>query len=237
MRPQELISAARAARRGSLAEQHGKQLLAHYGIAVPRSVVVQPEDVLVTRLKSLNPPYVVKVMSPVILHKSDVGGVRVKLPSIAEVGAAIRTMLDNPTIADQPLDGFLVEEMAPAGQELVVGGIKDAQFGPLVMVGLGGIFVEVLKDVAFRICPIEPIDAREMLEELKGKALLEGVRGMPAVSKDALVDVLLKVGGKDGLLLALEDDIAEADINPLIVGKKGAVAVDARFILSPEAAR
>jgi len=237
MRPQELIAAARAAGRGSLAEQRGKELLAHYGIAVPRLVLVQPEDVLATKLAGLNPPYVVKVMSPNLLHKSDVGGVRVKLPSIAEVGVAIRTMLDNPSIADQPLDGFLVEEMAPAGQELVVGGIKDAQFGPLVMVGLGGIFVEVLKDVAFRICPIEPIDAREMIAELKGRALLEGARGMPAVSKDALIDVLLKVGGKDGLLLALENDIVEVDINPLIVGKKGAMAVDARFILTPEAAR
>jgi len=237
MRPQELIAAARAGRRGSLDELRGKQLLAHYGIAVPRSVIVQPEDALATRLAGLNPPYVVKVMSPNILHKSDVGGVRIKLPSIAEVGAAIRTMLDNPAIADQPLDGFLVEEMAPAGQELVVGGIQDPQFGPLLMVGLGGIFVEVLKDVAFRICPIEPIDAREMLAELKGKALLEGARGMPPVSKEALMDVLLKVGGRDGLLLALQNDLAEADINPLIVGKQGAVAVDARFILTPEAAR
>lgn len=235
MQPQELIAAARAARRGSLDEQRGKELLAHFGIAVPRSVIVQPGDMLADKLAALQPPYVVKVMSPNILHKSDVGGVRVKLASIAEVGAAIRAMLGNPAIAEQPLDGFLVEEMAPAGQELVVGGIRDPQFGPLVMVGLGGIFVEVLKDVAFRICPIEPIDAREMLEELKGKAMLEGARGLPPVSKDALIDVLLKVGGKDGLLLALCDDLAETDINPLIVGAAGAMAVDARFILSPEA--
>jgi acyl-CoA synthetase (NDP forming) len=119
----------------------------------------------------------------------------------------------------------------------VIGGLNDPQFGPLIMVGLGGIFVEVLQDVAFRICPIERIDAIEMLDELKGKALLDGVRGQAPVSKQALIDVLLKVGGENGLLMQLQADIAEADINPVIVSANGAVAVDARFILTPGDAR
>jgi acyl-CoA synthetase (NDP forming) len=141
-------------------------------------------------------------------------------------------MLERPEIAKARLDGFLVEEMAPAGQELVIGALRDPQFGPLVMVGLGGIFVEVLKDVAFRICPIERIDALEMLDELKGKALLDGARGQAAVSREAIVDMLLQIGGEKGLLMSLSDEIAEADINPLIVSSQGAVAVDARFILT-----
>ena len=114
----------------------------------------------------------------------------------------------------------------------VIGGLRDPQFGPLVMVGLGGIFVEVLRDVSFRICPITRLDAAEMLNELKGVAILDGARGMKPVSIDAIIDVLMKVGGENGLLMQHADDVAEADINPLVVSGNGAVAVDARFILS-----
>jgi succinyl-CoA synthetase beta subunit len=232
MSKNEAIAKARAAGRGSLDELAGKQLLASYGVAVPKSVVVRDAKEVAGAIAGLVLPVVVKVMSPDILHKSDVGGVRVGLKSAEAVADAIATMLANPAIGKQRIDGFLVEEMAPAGQELVIGGIRDPQFGPMVMVGLGGIFVEVLKDVAFRICPIERIDAVEMLDELKGKALLEGARGGKPVSKDAIVDALLKVGGEGGLLMSLADDVVEADINPLIVSGHGAVAADARFILA-----
>jgi acyl-CoA synthetase (NDP forming) len=233
MSAEDSIRAARAAGRSSLDELAGKRLLSQLGIAVPNSVLVAPGEPAARKLVGLKPPFVVKVMSPDILHKSDAGGVRVRLRDAAEVDAAIRAMRDNPAIAKARLDGFLVEEMAPPGEELVVGGLTDPQFGPLVMVGLGGIFVEVMKDVAFRICPIERVDAIEMLSELKAAALLDGARGRAPVSKEALVDVLLRIGGADGLLLHLRDDIAEADLNPVIVSDKGAVAVDARFILTP----
>ena len=227
-----LIGAARKAGRTSLDELSGKQLLAQFGVTVPKSVIVQAGEALAAKLQGLQGPYVVKVMSQDILHKSDVGGVRIRMKDADEVEGAIRDMLERPEIAKARLDGFLVEEMAPAGQELVIGALRDPQFGPLVMVGLGGIFVEVLKDVAFRICPIERIDALEMLDELKGKALLDGARGQAAVSREAIVDMLLRIGGEKGLLMALSDEIAEADINPLIVSSQGAVAVDARFILT-----
>ena len=141
-------------------------------------------------------------------------------------------MLAVPQIASARVDGFLVEEMAPPGQEIVVGGVRDPQFGPLVMVGLGGVFVEVLADVSFRICPITRLDAEEMLDELKGAALLKGARGRKPASRAAIVDVLLKVGGEDGLLMRHAADMQEADINPLIVSETGAVAVDARFVLT-----
>ena len=236
MEPQSIIEQARRERRASLDEMNGKRLLACFGIRVPASIMVQPGESLESKLAVLKPPLVAKVMSAQILHKSDVGGVRMQLQSVAEVQAAIDAMRANPAIAQHPLDGFLVEEMAPAGPELVVGGLKDPQFGPLVMVGLGGIFVEVLKDVAFRICPIERIDALGLLAELQGKALVEGARGQAPVAKDAIVDVLLRIGGQDGLLLRLAEDIAEADLNPVICSADGAVAVDARFVLSERAA-
>jgi acyl-CoA synthetase (NDP forming) len=137
-----------------------------------------------------------------------------------------------PAIKAARVEGYLVEEMAPAGQEIVVGAVRDPDFGPMIMVGLGGIFVEVLADVAFRICPITRLDAVEMLDELKGAAILTGARGRQPVSRDAIIDVLLKIGGDDGLLVRHAEDFKEADINPLIVSATGAVAVDARFILA-----
>jgi acyl-CoA synthetase (NDP forming) len=228
----DIIAEAKSAGRQSLNEAAGKRLLAGYGIAVPKSVTVSDADQVAGVFDTLTPPVVVKVMSPDILHKSDAGGVAVGLNSATEAAAAIQTMLAVPTIADSNRDGFLIEDMAPPGQEIVIGAVRDPQFGPMIMVGLGGIFVEVLADVAFRLCPITERDAREMLHELRGAALLAGARGGKAVSEDAIVDALLRVGGADGLLMAQGDAIDELDINPLIVSADGAVAVDARFILA-----
>jgi acyl-CoA synthetase (NDP forming) len=216
----------------ALDEVAGKRLLAEYGIAVPRSALLSGAGEIGSALAALQPPFVLKVVSPDILHKSDAGGVRLNLQSAAEVAEAMAAMAAAPVIQKARVDGYLLEEMAPAGQEIVVGGLRDAQFGPLVMVGLGGIFVEVLADVAFRICPVTALDAEEMLDELKGAALLRGARGRTPVSREAVVDVLLKVGGESGLLMKHASDIAEADINPIIVFGTQAVAVDARIVLS-----
>ena len=232
MDTRELIAGARREGRAALDERSGKQLLSAYGIAVPRSLVVQDAGAAAAVLETLKPPLVLKLMSPDVLHKSDVGGVKVGLTSAEAVGEAIREMMKVPRIAGSRIDGFLVEEMAPAGVELVVGGVLDPQFGPLVMTGLGGVFVEVFADVSFRICPIVRRDAEEMLDELKGAPLLAGARGRAPVSRAAIVDALLKVGGEAGLLMTHAADIAEADINPLIVSEDGAVAVDARFVLT-----
>ena len=228
----DLVAEARASKRVALDERAGKQLLARFGVSVPSSLVIQDAGAAAAACDRLKPPLALKVMSPDILHKSDAGGVRVGLNGATEVEEAVRAMMRLPRIESARVDGFLLEEMAPAGVELVVGGIRDPQFGPLVMVGLGGVFVEVMGDVAFRICPITRLDAGEMIEELKGAALLRGARGRKPVSREAVVDVLLKVGGEGGLLMMHGDDIAEADINPLIVSEHGAVAVDARFVLT-----
>jgi len=228
----DLITEARVAKRAALDELAGKQLLAGFGVSVPRSIVIQDAGAAAAACGSLKPPLALKVMSPDILHKSDVGGVKVGLRNAGEIEEAIRTMMLRPEIARARIDGFLLEEMAPAGQEVVIGGLRDSQFGPLVMVGLGGVFVEVLADVSFRICPITRLDAEEMLDELKGAPLLRGARGRKPASREAILDALLKVGGKNGLLMTHADEIAEADINPLMVSEHGAVAVDARFVLT-----
>jgi acyl-CoA synthetase (NDP forming) len=225
------VAAAKRAGRNALDESAGKQLLAAHGVKVPHSRVAKGVADVDAVMNGLQTPVVVKVMSPDILHKSDAGGVKINLRSAAEVKAAIEGMLNAPKIKGARIEGFLVEEMAPAGHELVIGGLRDPQFGPLVMVGLGGIFVEILKDVSFRLCPITRIDAEEMIAELKGAAILKGARGTKPASMDAIIDVLLKVGGENGLLMQHAADISEADINPLIVSDTAAVAVDARFIL------
>ena len=232
MNIRDVITKARSESRTALDEFAGKQLLASFGISVPRAAVIKGADEVAAAFAKLTAPLVLKIMSPDILHKSDAGGVRVNLKSAAETADAVRGMMNSPVLRAARIDGFLLEEMAPAGQEVVVGAVRDLQFGPLVMVGLGGIFVEVLADVAFRICPITPLDAREMLAELKGAAVLNGARGRKPASQDAIVDVLLKIGGAGGLLMHHADDFKEADINPLIVSESGAVAADARFILS-----
>ena len=232
MNPTVIIAKARSENRTALDEFAGKQLLASFGISVPKSAVINGADEAAAAFTKLTPPLALKIMSPDILHKSDAGGVKVNLKSAAEVEDAIREIMNAPAIRNVRVDGFLIEEMAPAGQEVVVGAVRDPQFGPLVMVGLGGIFVEVLADVAFRICPVTRLDAQEMLAELKGAAILKGARGRKPVSRDAIIDVLLKVGGDNGLLLRYANDFKEADINPLIVSESGAVAVDARFVLS-----
>ena len=225
------VAAAKRAGRNALDESAGKQLLAAHGVKVPQSRVAKGVADIDAVMNGLQTPVVVKVMSPDILHKSDAGGVKINLKSAAEVKDAIEGMLNAPKIKGARIEGFLVEEMVPAGHELVIGGLRDPQFGPLVMVGLGGIFVEILKDVSFRLCPITRIDAEEMIAELKGAAILKGARGTKPASMDAIIDVLLKVGGENGLLMQHAADISEADINPLIVSDTAAVAVDARFIL------
>ncbi|WP_199533261.1 acetate--CoA ligase family protein [Rhodovulum sp. 12E13] len=220
----------------ALPEAEGKALLAAYGLPVPSTKVVTDPARVADELAGASGPFAVKVVSPDLLHKSDAGGVALGLQDADAVAAAIAEMAARPAIRSARVDGWLVEEMAPKGREMVIGALTDPQFGPILMVGIGGIFVEVLQDVSFRLCPITEADARAMLAELKGHALLEGVRGEAAVDQDALVDAMLRIGGEDGLMMREGAAIAELDINPLIVGERGAMAVDARVILQADAA-
>jgi len=226
--PSGIIARYRRDGRTAVAETDGKLLLRAAGLTVPRSVVVR--DAGAVDLGGLHPPFVAKVLSEDIIHKSDAGGVRLGLQDEGQVRAAIEAMMRVPAIAAARLDGFLVEEMARPGTEIVVGALRDPQFGATVMVGLGGVLVEILKDVAFRVCPITNQDACAMLDQLRGAALLNGARGRAPVDRAALIRVLMAVGGAEGLIVRHEE-IAEIDINPIIANEDGLVAVDARFIL------
>jgi acyl-CoA synthetase (NDP forming) len=219
--------AARESGRLALAEPDGKAVLAAACIAVPHGVFVTDLQTIAEDCVGLRFPVAVKGVSPRLIHKSDAGAVRLGLRDVDAVRSACTAVRG----AAGELDGFLVEEMAPPGHEVIVGGIIDPQFGPVVMVGLGGVFVEVFADVAFRICPIERNDAVAMLDDLRAAPLLDGARGGSMASRDTIVDVLLKVGGLEGLLYREQAEILELDINPLIVSESGAVAADARIVL------
>jgi len=174
-------------------------------------------------------PVVLKIVSPDILHKSDVGGVIVNLKDAKEVRNAYKQILQNVKKhkAKAKITGILVQEMAPPSTEVIVGAIKDSQFGPSIMFGLGGIFVEVLKDVTFRVAPITEDEAREMITEVKAYPLLKGYRNQPPVDIDAIVKILLNTSK----LVMEHQEIKELDLNPIMVYEKGAKTVDARIIL------
>ncbi|MEO6986536.1 MAG: acetate--CoA ligase family protein, partial [Paralcaligenes sp.] len=218
----------------ALTEYAAKALLSAFGLLVPHAKTAADPSEAALACENLSPPYVVKVLSSKALHKSDLGGVRLGLDNAEAVQKAVCGIREG-WLADPALiEGFLVEEMAPAGHELVIGGYIDPQFGPMVMVGLGGIFVEIFSDVTFRVCPIDEYEARTMLKELRAYSVLRGARGGVVANEEALVDALVKVGGAGGVLMALADDIQELDINPLIVSERNAIAVDARITFASE---
>ncbi|MBT5665198.1 MAG: acetate--CoA ligase family protein [Rhodospirillaceae bacterium] len=228
-----LIASARADGRVALDEFNGKRILAGSGLTVPKGVVVDDETGLESALTDLSPPFALKAVSADIIHKSDSGAVVIGLKDSAAAAEAMGAMRERLQPGGARIDGYLIEEMAAPGHELVMGAVRDPQFGPLVMIGLGGVFVEIFEDVAFRIFPLTRHDAFDMLGELKAAPVLAGARGGGAVNRDLLVDALMKFGGENGLLAKHGNDFSEIDINPLIVSRDAAVAVDARFVLAP----
>ncbi len=231
--PLQALRAARARGLKTLDEPSGKALLAWFGLRVPAFRVVNCAQDLASIGTALHPPYVLKAVSTQVVHKSDIGAVKLGLQTLAEVARHMEGMRASLAGNGIEPESWLVEEMAAPGLECVVGGVMDPEFGPMVMVGVGGIFVELLADVSFRICPIGRADALDMLEELRTAALLRGARGREPASLEALVDALLKVGGEGGVLLRCEAEVSELDVNPLIVSRDSAIAVDTRFILRP----
>jgi acyl-CoA synthetase (NDP forming) len=206
----------------ALSEFESKQLLAAYGIPVTNERLCTTRSEAAKAAEAIGLPVVLKVSSSKILHKSDAGLVKVGLTSSKEVKAAFDEIM-----AAKGAEGVLVSELVPSGVETVVGMAQDDLFGPTVMFGLGGVFVEVLKDVTFRVPPFDRDEARRMVEEVKGYPLLTGARGRKKADVKALVDVILKV---QRLAIDLADDVSELDINPLVVLPKGAVALDALVV-------
>ncbi|WP_424212405.1 acetate--CoA ligase family protein [Streptomyces sp. BI20] len=209
-----------------LSEHAAKQLLRAYGIRVPREQLVTSAAAAVRAAGLVGYPVVMKASGPQLAHKTELGLVKVGLTSASQIRDAYRDLTDIARYENVPLDGILVCQMVERGVEMVVGVSPDPLFGPTVTVGLGGVLVEVLRDAAVRVPPFGEDQARAMLTELRGHALLEGVRGAPPADVDALVEVVLRV---QRMALELGDDLSELDINPLMVLPRGqgAVALDA----------
>jgi acyl-CoA synthetase (NDP forming) len=227
----EIIQKARAEGRVLLTEIESKELVQEAGIAVNETRLARSRDEAISISNQLGYPVVLKIASPEIVHKSDAGGVKLGMKTAEEVAKAYDDIL-NSIVQKYPnalIQGIAVQKAARPGVEVIVGMSKDAQFGPVLMFGLGGIFVEVLKDVSFRIVPLTKKDAASLIREIKGYPLLEGFRGSEPVDVSSL----------EGLLLKLSDfverypEIKELDLNPIFAYRDGNLAVDARVILEP----
>ena len=223
------ITQAKEEGRTQLTEIEAKELVKKAGVPVVETELARSQAQAKSIAQRLGFPVVMKIVSPDVVHKSDAGGVKLDIRSARGVGVAYSEIV-TAVRQKQPsarLLGVSVQKMARPGVEVIIGMSKDPQFGPVLMFGLGGILVEVLKDVAFRIVPLARRDASEMIREIKGFPILKGYRGLDPVDIAVLEDLLLKVS----VLVEKNPDIAELDLNPIFAYKDGAVAVDARVIL------
>lgn len=229
----ELIDRVRSEERVSIGDFEARAILEAYGLKIPKSEIAETPEMAIDIAANIGYPVVLKIASPDILHKTDVGGVKVGLENAEDVRDAFELMVYRAQryVPEARILGCLVQQMVPAGGvEVLVGMNRDPQFGPLVTFGLGGIYVETLKDVTFRVAPFSPQEAEEMLDEIRAHAILDGVRGKPAMDKKAIVNTLLRIGQ----LVQDFPEIAELDINPLMVYPRdqGAIAIDMRLILT-----
>ncbi len=228
----KVIENARADGRDALTEIEAKQVFNAYGLPVTKTELARSEDEAVKLAYEVGYPVVMKIVSPDILHKSDAGGVKVNIKDEAGVREAYQTILKNAKAyrENARIHGIAIQEMAPWGTEVILGSVNDHTFGPTMMFGLGGIFVEVLKDVTFRVAPVTTSQAKRMLGEIRGAPILNGVRGEAPRDKEALSDVICSYST---MTLDLIDEIAESDANPVLVYEegKGVKVVDARIIL------
>ncbi|MCW4005456.1 MAG: acetate--CoA ligase family protein [Candidatus Bathyarchaeota archaeon] len=225
----KIIAQARKEHRKALLETEAKTICAEYGIAVTKFELAKTEEQAANYAEKIGFPVVLKIVSPDIVHKSDAGGVKVNLKTPQEVKAAYKTILDNAKKykADAQIVGILIQEMAPQSTEIIIGAIKDPTFGQTLMFGLGGIFVEMLKDVTFKVAPLSERDALDMISELKAYPLLKGFRGSSPADVNAITEILLNTSK----LVMAHPEIKELDLNPVMAYEKGAKTVDARIIL------
>jgi acyl-CoA synthetase (NDP forming) len=206
-----------------------QQICDLHHIPTPRSYVTLNVDEAVLKAKDIGFPVVLKVISPQILHKSDAGGVILNIRDEGELEVEYEKLIAEVGRREPPAKvvGILVEKMMPTSTEAIVGGIRDRQFGPSIMFGIGGIFTEIYDDVAFRVAPIDKIDALNLIHEPKGSKILEGTRGKPPVNLDSLVNVMINASN----LMMEHDAISQLDLNPVIAYSDGVCAVDSRIVL------
>jgi acetyl-CoA synthetase (ADP-forming) len=225
----ELIDKNLALERMILSEPEAKGLLALGAVPVPRFIVVEDVNAVVDAAEGFGYPLVLKVISHNIRHKSDVGGVSLDIKDPEELSERLSLMLLH--IADESptsiIEGFVLEEMLPKGVEVIVGAIKDDRFGVVVIFGTGGVTVELMSDVSFRLAPVKKDEVIEMIKEVRGFALLEGQGGESARDIDAVAELI----GKVARIVEETDRLKELEINPLIVYEEGVVAVDAHAVL------
>lgn len=214
----------------ALPEPEAAALLAEYGIAYPEHAYVHSAREAAEAADRLGYPVVLKVVSPDVIHKSDVGGVASNIHDATGVSQAYEAIMRSVRThkPDAAVPGMLVCRQAPSGLEVIVGGLQDAVFGPALMFGLGGIFTEVLGDVTFRIVPIGPGDAEEMIQEIRGYPLLAGTRGQAGCDVEALAHLLLAVSR----MMSEHAGMQELDLNPVRVYEQGLMALDARILLA-----
>jgi acyl-CoA synthetase (NDP forming) len=225
----KIFEEARNEGRNYLLEPEAKAICMEYDIPVTKFKVARTAEEAMNYSEKIGYPTVFKIVSPDVLHKFDVGGVILNINSRREASEAYNKILENVAKVkpNAKVNGVLVQEMAPSSTEVIVGSIKDPQFGQTLMFGLGGTFVEIMKDVAFRIAPITEDDAKEMISEVKAYPILRGYRGQPPLDIDNIVKILLNTSK----LVMDYPEIRELDLNPILVYEKGAKTVDARIIL------
>lgn len=228
----EVFSNAKKQNRSHLIEEEGYEVLKAYGFPVPKSILAKNENECIKAAQEIGYPVVMKIASPDIIHKSDAGGVKVNLTNEQEVRNAYNSIMSSAKNykSDAKILGVLVQELVRGGKETIIGAKQDPKFGPLLMFGMGGIYVEVLKDVVFRLAPINEYETKDMIDSIKTSKLLRGVRGEKPSDVNALVDCLLRLSQ----LVTDFPEIAEFDMNPLLVLEdgKGCRAVDVRIGLS-----
>ena len=231
MTKDEILKQARKEKRTQLTEIESKELLKEAGIPIVESRLARTKAEAIALSKKMGFPVVLKIVSPDVIHKSDSGGVKLGLANTSQVGNAYSEIVSaiKKHHPKAKIEGVSVKKMARSGVEVIIGMTKDAQFGPVLMFGLGGILVEVLKDVSFRIVPLTKRDAHEMIKEIKGYPLLEGYRGQEPADVPFLEDLMLKVSD----FVDKNPEIKELDLNPIFAYKNKAVAVDTRVILEP----
>ena len=229
MTEQQVIKKARSEGRSLLTEIEAKELLKQAGVNVVDTKLATSREEAISISRQLGFPVVLKIASADVVHKSDAGGVKLDLKTATQAGKAYDDIMKaiKKQYPEAKIEGVSVQKMARPGVEVIIGMSKDTQFGPVLMFGLGGILVEILKDVSFRIVPLVRRDAREMVREIKGYPLLEGYRGQEPVDVTNLEELILKVSD----FVEQHPEVAELDLNPVFAYSDGAIAVDARVIL------